>query len=539
LIKTWHDGRRIRPEDNDVEIERQRMELFQPQSLTDQYLADLDDLDDSEGDDDVENDAAEQDVDMDEDKEFDEEEAEMSAEKELSALTKLFGSAMLDEHMKLISKSLSRAAPAPYTPEHAEDYDLVCKSNDFVYDLEQETIALTTYVRQSYAPRFPELEALIQNPLDYIRTVRRIGNEMDTTAIDLTGVLPSATVMVVSVTATTTTGKPLPPEQLEKVLTACDQVLQLDSTRLQILDYIESRMNILAPNLTSIVGSSVAAQMMALAGGLQELSRMPSCNVQMMGAKRKVQNGQSTAALGVRAGVIAQSPIVIASPQDFKKKAVRLVSAKCTLAARVDASNESPFGDVGKELKNRIDESLAKVMEPPPQKKHKALPVPDEKPKKKRGGKRARAIKEKYAQSEMVKLANRMQFGVQEEEVFGGTDETKGLGSLGKLVHGGKLRVQKKEVKLLNQKSRERNGLTSAVKGQTHGLISSVVMNSTTGMVFEAMASDGTGTVTPVRTSAVVKAASKYFEGQTFFNKKTTEKDDKKLMPPPALPARK
>lgn len=37
---------KIRPEDNDVLIERQRMELFQPQSLTDQYLADLDDLDD-------------------------------------------------------------------------------------------------------------------------------------------------------------------------------------------------------------------------------------------------------------------------------------------------------------------------------------------------------------------------------------------------------------------------------------------------------------------------------------------------------------
>jgi hypothetical protein len=38
------------------------------------------------------------------------------------------------------------------------------------------------------------------------------------------------------------------------------------------------------------------------------------------------------------------------------------------------------------------------VAAPPPQKRHKALPVPDEKPKKKRGGKRARAIKEKYAQ---------------------------------------------------------------------------------------------------------------------------------------------
>ena len=48
-------------------------------------------------------------------------------------------------------------------------------------------------------------------------------------------------------------------------------------------------------------------------------------------------------------------------------------------------------------------------------------------------------------------------------QVYGGVDEAKGLGSLGKMMHSGKLRVQKKEVKLLNQKARDRNGLTSQV----------------------------------------------------------------------------
>ena len=109
-----------------------------------------------------------------------------------------------------------------------------------------------------------------------------------------------------TVTATTTSGKELPAEALEKVTTACEQTLALDEARLQLLGYIESRMNILAPNLTVVVGSKVAAQMMSMAGGLQELSRMPACNIQMMGAKRKVSNGMSTAALGIRAGVIAQ-----------------------------------------------------------------------------------------------------------------------------------------------------------------------------------------------------------------------------------------
>jgi U4/U6 small nuclear ribonucleoprotein PRP31 len=317
------------------------MELFPVQSLTDQYLADLDDLADSDGDDVA---AKSEEEEMDEDREFDEEGAQMSATKDIARLTKLYGSKTLEDHMALISKSMQRSAPAPYTAEHKEDYDLVCKSNDLVYECDQEVVALTTYVRQTYSPRFPELEALIQNNLDYVRTVLRLANFAggDATLVDLTGILPSATIMVVTVTATTTSGKELPSDTLSKAMTAAGQVLELEETRLRLLDYIESRMNILAPNLTIIVGSKVAAQMMAMAGGLQELSRMPACNVQMMGAKRKVTNGMSTAALGVRAGVIQQCPIVVNSPAEFQKKAVKLISAKCTLAARVRALNHSP-----------------------------------------------------------------------------------------------------------------------------------------------------------------------------------------------------
>lgn len=35
----------------------------------------------------------------------------------------------------------------------------------------------------------------------------------------------------------------------------------------------------IAPNLSLIVGSEIAAKLMGLAGGLHALSRMPACNV--------------------------------------------------------------------------------------------------------------------------------------------------------------------------------------------------------------------------------------------------------------------
>ena len=54
----------------------------------------------------------------------------------------------------------------------------------------------------------------------------------DITNVDLDGVLPSATIMVVSVTASTTAGQPLPDAEIEQVRPAAAasaaEALQLD-----------------------------------------------------------------------------------------------------------------------------------------------------------------------------------------------------------------------------------------------------------------------------------------------------------------------
>ena len=38
-------------------------------------------------------------------------------------------------------------------------------------------------------------------------------------------------------------------------------------------------MNVLAPNLSAIVGTTVAAKLLGVAGGISALAKMPSCNV--------------------------------------------------------------------------------------------------------------------------------------------------------------------------------------------------------------------------------------------------------------------
>jgi U4/U6 small nuclear ribonucleoprotein PRP31 len=83
---------------------------------------------------------------------------------------------------------------------------------------------------------------------------------------------------------------------------------------------------------------------------------------------------------------------------------------------------------------------LTKLAQPPPQRIIKALPVPTEGTKKRRGGKKARKAKEGYAASELHKLRNRMKFGEVEEEV-GAFDETVGMGMIGSGTSTNRLRA--------------------------------------------------------------------------------------------------
>lgn len=68
--------------------------------------------------------------------------------------------------------------------------------------------------------------------------------------------------MVVSVTASTTQGVPLVEDALERVKEACIMAIELAEMRKTIMDYVESRMSFIAPNVSIIVGASTAAKLM-------------------------------------------------------------------------------------------------------------------------------------------------------------------------------------------------------------------------------------------------------------------------------------
>ncbi|KAF2136759.1 uncharacterized protein K452DRAFT_236921 [Aplosporella prunicola CBS 121167] len=333
--------------------------------------------------------------------------------------------------------------------EDNPEYKLLTQSNTLSTSIDSEIILVHKFIRDHYSVRFPELETLITNPLDYAKTVAIVGNgpmedikSISSSSNNLVGqplraVLDGPSMMVVTVEATTSQGRELTEAELQTVMKACEMTMQLDKAKRVLTEYVQSRMNLFAPNLTALIGSLTAAQLLNYTGGIKGLSKTPACNIAPLGSKKASGTGFATN-VGVRhQGFLYNSPIIRNIPSDLKKQAMRIVSAKIVLAARVDSIHGTPDGSTGEDLKQQCLERLDKLTEPPPNKGVRALPAPDDKPSRKRGGRRARKAKEATAMTELRKAQNRMAFGKEEQEVGYGTGEgTKGLGMIGQGTDG-------------------------------------------------------------------------------------------------------
>lgn len=376
--------------------------------------------------------------------------------------------------------------------EHDPEYKLIVNANNTILKIDNEIYLIHKFIRDRYTKRFPELESLVPSAQDYINTVLILQNDLSKakSSDELAQILNPASIMVVSVSAATTTGKDLEQEIINAIVEACQIAKELQAVKTTILSYVESRMSLIAPNLSAIVGASIAAKLMGIAGGLTGLSKMPACNIQVLGAQKASMSGFSSIAVNPHCGLVFQSEIVNQTVPDLKRKAAKFIAAKASLAARVDSNHSCPSGSIGLQFREEILAKLTKLNEPPPVKQAKALPAPIDAPRKRRGGRRFRKMKARLGETELRKQANRMNFGEVEDDLM---QEDMGftLGNIGKSSQTGSIRMaqvdKKTEVKLSKSLQRKLakdqvHGGRTTVRQQISGTASSVAFTPFEGL---------------------------------------------------------
>merc|ERR1712176_1176452 len=167
------------------------------------------------------------------------------------------------------------------TSNERDIHGILIECNQLATDIDNEIALIYNFIRDRYRKRFPELESLIQNPIDYVRAIQAIGKEENLNLVNFDSAIPRSNIMVVTVTASTTIGKPIHKDQICKVLKASRNILDLETDKNKILSLIKKKIISIAPNLSNAIGSTTAANLVCLAGGIIKLSKIPACNIQV------------------------------------------------------------------------------------------------------------------------------------------------------------------------------------------------------------------------------------------------------------------
>jgi RNA processing factor Prp31 len=295
-------------------------------------------------------------------------------------------------------------------------YKLVAEANTFLNRLDESFLQVYAFVFDTYSLRFKELGNVVPDPQDYVKVVEALGRGIrvnSTNEATLKGLLSPSQYLTftVALTGVVEDHTKLPRAAMDAVLDACATCTHILRLRFVTIQYIGLFMNQLGPNLSALVGIEIAANLCALTGGMIALSRVPGCNVIVIGKKRSVLHGYSKVAELQHVGIIAMSPIIQQCPKEHQKKMSKILASKITLATRIDCARGSRDGSMGLEYKRHCDEKLAQWTAPNKAKSHKPLPIPCEIKSKKRGGKRYRKAKEKYGLTDVHRERQRMKFG--------------------------------------------------------------------------------------------------------------------------------
>lgn len=425
---------------------------------------------------------------------------------------------------------------------HKNVYDLVLETNALIFDIDRKMFEIYRLVVDLYSKKFPELPSLIQDSFQYINAVKLIGNKTELSGINFKNVLPKSSEMTINMTDMK--GTMLTKEELKVVLLACDEVIHLNDTKTkQLLPFVSSQIEKIAPNVSALVGPEIAALLLGISGGLEALSKIPAGNIMLLGKSDAMVAGFSKTSAMMHTGVIYHCALVQNTEHSHRRKAMRTVSGRLALCARLDLSISTAStsfltlptaiahqdGGMGKKWREEIKRKSETWAMPNPGKTKQALPNPEPKQRTKRAGRRMRKRKEMLAQSEMHKQMNRVSFAENDDE-YGESAMGHDLGMLGSSAGNkhnkfGKLRVvvkeRKHQAKLAKYEQDARNGkvnLTQKYKEQLKGINANNSGTITSGFASSVAMTpvQGIELVNPDLNKQRLKDANEKWFGKTF-----------------------
>ncbi|WVZ66970.1 hypothetical protein U9M48_016120 [Paspalum notatum var. saurae] len=224
------------------------------------------------------------------------------------------------------------------------------------------SVNMKAFIMEWYSWHFPELVKIVNDNYLYAKIAKFVVNksdlaEKDIPALsDLIGDEDKAKEIVEAAKASM--GQDLSPVDLINVQQFAQRVMNLSEYRKKLYEYLVTKMNVIAPNLTSLIGEVVGARLISHAGSLSNLAKCPASTLQILGAEKALFRALKTRGNTPKYGLIFHSSFIGRASQKNKGRMARYLANKCSIASRIDCYSESNTSIFGEKLREQVEERL-------------------------------------------------------------------------------------------------------------------------------------------------------------------------------------
>ncbi len=250
--------------------------------------------------------------------------------------------------------------------EKAAQPDLqVVQAVQSVDELDKTFNLLSMRIREWYGLHFPELDKLLDDPYSYVKFVSKVGKRDDMTEEKIRELgIGGGKARAILNAASSSRGADIRDEDMDVLSSLAELALQIRKTREKMVRHIERNMKKIAPNITAIAGPTIGARLLAKAGGLEKLARLPASTIQVLGAEKALFRALRKGTKPPKHGILFQHPWVHGTPRWQRGKIARVIAAKLALAARIDLYRGELVKELVEKLKERIKEIKKKYPRP-------------------------------------------------------------------------------------------------------------------------------------------------------------------------------
>jgi len=218
-----------------------------------------------------------------------------------------------------------------------------------------------------YSLHFPELQDILKDNLALAKLIAEIGKRgsFDEEKLEKNG-YAGKKAEAIMLASEKSKGGTISEKDMRRIVGLAELAVKTANEREKLAEAVDSTMNKIAPNITQVAGATIGARLIARAGGLERMARLPASTIQVLGAEKALFRAIRTGSRPPKHGILFQHEAVHMAPKWQRGKIARTLANKIAIAARIDYYRGTKAGELTGLFEKRLAEIKIKYKEPPP-----------------------------------------------------------------------------------------------------------------------------------------------------------------------------